>query len=118
MVRGMPASWGEAGVGQPLAVEARDEPGCPRDGGCPGGVVTPRFIGEAIRFKREEVGLSARALSLRAGLSPAYVHKLEAGLLDPSLAIFARLAIELDMAPDEAWVCLVMAGAATSLATM
>ncbi len=79
----------------------------------------PRFAGEAIRFKREEAGLSARALSLRAGLSPAYVHKLEAGLLDPSLAIFARLASELSMTQDEIWVCVVAAGrSGTSPTTM
>lgn len=80
--------------------------------------MTPRFVGEAIRFKRESIGLSARGLSLRAGLSPAYVHKLEAGLLDPSLAIFARLAIELGMTAEETWVCVVTAGAAVSSPTM
>lgn len=68
------------------------------------------FAGQAIAFKRQQVGLSARALSLRAGLSPAYVHKLEAGTLDPSLANFARLAIEVGMTAEETWVCVISMG--------
>lgn len=64
-------------------------------------------IGDAIRFKRQEAGLSARALSLRAGLSPAYVFKLEAGEIEPSVRCFARLALALEMTRDEIWVCLV-----------
>lgn len=64
-------------------------------------------VGEAIRLKREQAGMSARALSLRVGMSTAYVYKLEAGLLEPGLLAFARLAKELRMTPAEVWVCIV-----------
>jgi transcriptional regulator with XRE-family HTH domain len=41
-------------------------------------------------------GLSARALSDQAGLSPSYVSKVESGL-EPSLKAFARIADVLDL---------------------
>lgn len=50
--------------------------------------------------------MSARALSLRAGLSAAYVFKVETGAIEPSLRSFARLAMALEMSPQEVWVCV------------
>jgi predicted transcriptional regulator len=50
--------------------------------------------------------MSARALSLQAGLSPAYVFKLEAGQVEPSLRCFGRLALVLGMTHEEIWVCM------------
>lgn len=63
--------------------------------------------GAAIRFHRKEQGLSARALSIKAGLSPAYVFKVESGAIEPSLRTFARLAVALHMSMAEVWVCVV-----------
>lgn len=60
-----------------------------------------------MRVLREQQGLSARALSLRAGLSPAYVFKLEAGQVEPSLRSFGRVAMALGMTRDELWVCVI-----------
>lgn len=70
-------------------------------------VATPSFTGTAIRFARERKQLSARALSLRAGLSPAYVFKAETGAIEPSFRSFCRLALALDMTVQEVWVCVV-----------
>jgi transcriptional regulator with XRE-family HTH domain len=57
--------------------------------------------GAAIRFLRGKKGLSARSLSLAAGLSPSYVNKVESGELQPSLNAFARLSVELGMTQQE-----------------
>jgi len=62
--------------------------------------------GDAIRFKRKELGISARALSLRAGLSAAYVFKVETGAIEPSLRSFSLLAAALGMSMAEVWVCV------------
>ncbi len=58
-------------------------------------------LGQAIRWLRERKGWSARALSAEANLSPSYVGKLENGEIEPSFKIFARLAVVLDMTPQE-----------------
>lgn len=60
----------------------------------------------AIRYLRKQRGLSARALSIKAGLSPAYVFKVETGAIEPSLRSFARLAVALGMSLGEVWVCV------------
>lgn len=57
--------------------------------------------GWALRKRREERGISARELSIRAGLSESYVGKLEAGAIDASLRCFARIAMALDLSPQE-----------------
>lgn len=57
--------------------------------------------GWALRQRREERGLSARELSLRAGLSESYVGKMETSRIDPSLRCFARVAVALDLTPQE-----------------
>lgn len=66
------------------------------------------LTGAALRHLRRRQDRSARAVSLAAGLSPAYACKLETGhVADPSLRAFARLAVELGMTRDEVWVCIV-----------
>jgi transcriptional regulator with XRE-family HTH domain len=60
-----------------------------------------RSLGDLIRVKRLERGLTARGLSVAAGLSSSYVTKVEAGLIAPSLETFARLASALRMNPSE-----------------
>jgi transcriptional regulator with XRE-family HTH domain len=69
------------------------------------------LAGAAIRRLREKRGLSARALSVKAGLSRAYVCKLEAGGVEPSLRTFAQLAVALEMSPYEVWTVVVNEGA-------
>lgn len=64
-------------------------------------------VREAIRYARNRKGLSARALSLQAGLSPSYTGKLEAGEIEPSLRAFGRLAIALGMSEVEVFFCVV-----------
>lgn len=61
------------------------------------------LVGAAIRHLRIKRGLSARALSARAGLGKTYVCKLEAGDVEPSLRVFAQLAVALEMSPYEVW---------------
>lgn len=63
--------------------------------------------GSAIRVLRKQRAMSARALSIKAGLSPAYVFKVESGAIEPSLRSFARLAVALQMSMAEVWVCVV-----------
>jgi len=40
---------------------------------------------------RKRSGISARELSLKAGLSPAYVSKIESGAMSPTVHAFASL---------------------------
>lgn len=67
----------------------------------------PFCTGAAIRHLRKQRSISARALSIKAGLSPAYVFKVETGAIEPSLRSFARLAVALGMNQGEVWVCVV-----------
>lgn len=57
--------------------------------------------GEIISMVRARKGWSARELSKRAGLSPSYVTKLEAGEIEPSLKAFSSLAVALNMTTTE-----------------
>lgn len=59
-------------------------------------------LGGVIRMLREKrPGLSARQLSEAAGLSPAYVGKVESGTIDPSFRCFAKIARQLGMSARE-----------------
>ena len=64
---------------------------------------------DAIRYQRIKKGLSPRALSLKAGLSASYVGKLERQEIEPSIGVFARIALVLDMNPRETFYCIRMA---------
>lgn len=65
-------------------------------------------LGAAIRALREQrTDLSARGLSLAAGLSESYVGKVEAGQVDPSFRAFSKIAVHLGLKPGEAWVMMV-----------
>ena len=50
-----------------------------------------------LRRRREERGLSARAVSEMAGLSPSYVNKVESGEVQPSLRTFGKIITALDL---------------------
>jgi transcriptional regulator with XRE-family HTH domain len=54
------------------------------------------MVGAAIREARLSVGINQAALAQRLGVSPAYVHKLEAGRGNPTLGMLARVARALD----------------------
>lgn len=58
-------------------------------------------LGLAIRSCRETRGLSARHLSLAAGLSESVVGKVEAGTVEPSLRVFAAIVTELGLTVAE-----------------
>ena len=45
--------------------------------------------------------MSARALSKKAGLSPAYIAKVEAGNIEPSFRAFSKIVIALEMTAVE-----------------
>lgn len=68
-------------------------------------------VSSLIQHKRLQKGLSARALSQRAGQSDSYVSKLEAGSVEPSLKTFSRLAVALQLTPLEVWAIVACEGA-------
>lgn len=67
-------------------------------------------VASVVRAARERQGWSARELSRRVDVSPAYVTKLEAGTVDPSLSRFARLARVLRLSKAEIYYCLLYEG--------
>jgi transcriptional regulator with XRE-family HTH domain len=75
--------------------------------------VRPIRLADAVHHLRSQRGMSARALSLKAGLSPSYVGKLEAGEIEPSVRSFARLARVLGMSPQEVFFCVTQEGLPT-----
>lgn len=54
-------------------------------------------LGTVLQRARERQGLSARQLSLAAGLSESVVRKVETGACEPTLAVFAAIVGELDL---------------------
>jgi transcriptional regulator with XRE-family HTH domain len=58
-------------------------------------------LASAIKFLRTKKGISARAVSIGAGLSPSYVGKVEAGVLNPSFDAFCAIAEVLAMTDAE-----------------
>ena len=67
-------------------------------------------IGQAIELLRIPTGMSARALSLRSGLSESYIGKVEKGQMEPSLKAFARVARALGLSPREINILVARAG--------
>lgn len=63
---------------------------------------------KAIRAYRQARGLSARALSLAAGLSPSYVGKLESGAIEPKLRAVAKVTTCLGMKPREVHILMAL----------
>lgn len=66
----------------------------------------PQTVPEMIRFARQRLNMSARALSISAGLSPSYVGKLESGEIDPSFRSFAKIAVVLNLTTAEIICCV------------
>lgn len=50
-----------------------------------------------LRQRREAMGLSARAVSEMAGLSPSYINKVESGEISPSLRAFSQISEALNL---------------------
>ena len=70
-------------------------------------------LGDAIRLRREEVGLSRRDLAQRAGLSYPYLSELETGKKRGSPDSIRSVAEALGLGQDELWARAdVLAGAA------
>lgn len=63
-------------------------------------------VGHVIRAMRERRRLSARALSLSAGLSESYVGKVESGACEPSLRAFAKIVTQLGLNAQEVFLVL------------
>lgn len=59
-------------------------------------------LGDTLRRAREDAGLSVRALSRMAGISPAQISQIEGGTRKtPGFPSVARLAVLLDLSLDE-----------------
>jgi predicted transcriptional regulator len=68
----------------------------------------PLTLGQQLKALREgRTHLSARALSLNAGLSESYVGKVEAGHCEPSFRALSKIIVELGLNKGEAWVLIV-----------
>lgn len=72
---------------------------------------------DALRVKREQRGLSARALSSQLGKSPSYVSKVESGDITLSLAGFAEIAKALELSVHEILYLVHEAGRNTKIAS-
>jgi HTH-type transcriptional regulator/antitoxin HipB len=54
-------------------------------------------LGEAVRMRREELGLSQRQLAERAGMTQPGIARFEAGGTTPTLPLLERLATALSL---------------------
>jgi transcriptional regulator with XRE-family HTH domain len=61
-------------------------------------------VGTILRMRREGQGLTARSLSLAAGLSESYVGKVEKGTMEPSLRAFGKIAKQLGLTAREVYL--------------
>jgi HTH-type transcriptional regulator / antitoxin HipB len=74
-----------ARIGRPAATEAYEQ-------------TRLRFeLGEAVRSRREELGLSQRQLAERAGMTQPGVARFEAGGTTPTIPVLERLAAALGL---------------------
>ncbi|MGB1526738.1 MAG: helix-turn-helix domain-containing protein [Miltoncostaeaceae bacterium] len=67
------------------------------------------LLGEALRARRDESGLSLRAAAERAGMSPAHLSEVERGIKEPSLGALARIADAIGVGPGEVFLDLAIA---------
>ena len=58
-------------------------------------------IGEQLRARRQERGLSLRDLADRLGCSPSLISQIERGLANPSVSTLYAMVAELDVSLDE-----------------
>lgn len=65
-------------------------------------------VGMLLRAYREAKGMSARELSVSAGLSASYCGKVEAGTMAPSFRAMAKIMYRLGMTNGEIGVLIVL----------
>jgi len=53
-------------------------------------------LGEKIRERRKELGLSLRELSEKLSISPSTLQKIEKGVLNPTVNLMLEISHELD----------------------
>src|ERR671918_2822708 len=58
-------------------------------------------IGEQLRARRHELGLSLRTLADRLGVSPSLISQIERGRANPSVSTLYQIVAELDVSLDE-----------------
>lgn len=58
-------------------------------------------LGQAIKQRREEQGLSQEELGLRAGIHPTWVSHIESGRNNPAWGSVRRIAAALDLKVSE-----------------
>jgi transcriptional regulator with XRE-family HTH domain len=58
-------------------------------------------IGDRLRARRQELGLSLRDVAGRLGLSPSLISQIERGRANPSVSTLYSLVAELDLSLDE-----------------
>ena len=58
-------------------------------------------VGVAIRYFRQQADLSQEQLAERMELSPSYISMLESGKRYPSIEMLSRVALALEIRPDE-----------------
>lgn len=63
----------------------------------------------ALQAYRERSGLSKRALSQLANLSPSYVGKMEAGEIEPSVRAFLSITRALKLSQNDVILCIRLA---------
>jgi transcriptional regulator with XRE-family HTH domain len=64
-------------------------------------VPTPKQIGRTLTRHRKAQSLSQKGLAERAGISRAYIAKLEAGISDPTVGMVTRLAKALGVTMED-----------------
>lgn len=74
-----------------------------------GSIEGARLVSSALRFRRQRLGLSARALSEMIEASPSYVSKVESGEIEPSLHAFSRIVTALQLSMFEVGFLVSMA---------
>jgi transcriptional regulator with XRE-family HTH domain len=67
----------------------------------PQGGPTAVDIGQRLRSRRAEIGLSARELARRLSLSPSLISQIENGKSNPSVGTLYLIVTELDLSLDE-----------------
>jgi transcriptional regulator with XRE-family HTH domain len=61
------------------------------------------LFGEAVRRRREELGLSQEAFAHKAGIHRTYVSSIELGKVQVSIGIAFKLAIALEVPLSTLW---------------
>lgn len=62
---------------------------------------SPHHLGEALRQKRESLGISLRTLATRLDFSPSFISQVENGLASPSIGSLEKIAGALEMSLAE-----------------